>query len=78
MAKIQIKVILQCLKDLKKTNIFTMSNSDNENDIINKSIINFVKKNNNTYFFKSLGQLNFISLLSNVDAIIGNSSSGII
>lgn len=79
MAKIQIKVILQCLKDLNKTNIFfTMSNSDNENDIINKSIINFVKKNKNTYFFKSLGQLNFISLLSNVDAIIGNSSSGII
>lgn len=79
MATTQIKVILQCLKDLKKTNIFfTMSNSDNENDIINKSIISFVKKNKNSYFFKSLGQLNFISLLSNVDAIIGNSSSGII
>lgn len=79
MAAKQIKELLNSVQELQNTNLFfTMSNSDSENDIINKSIRNFVKKNKNSYFFKSLGQENFISLLSYVDAIVGNSSSGII
>lgn len=74
-----INQILLALDTLKDTNLFfTMSNSDNESDIINIKIKSFVKKNKNAFFFKSLGLKKYISLLSFVDAIIGNSSSGII
>ena len=38
----------------------------------------FIKKKSNTYYFASLGQINYFSILNIVDAIVGNSSSGIL
>lgn len=74
-----INILLSVLNKLKDTSIFfTMSNSDSESDIINKKIKSFVIKNKNSYLFKSLGSKKYISLLYRVDAIIGNSSSGVI
>ena len=35
-------------------------------------------KNINSYFFNSLGQLNYFSLLKICDGVIGNSSSGLL
>ena len=70
---------LNALKIQKeKTLIFTMPGSDLYKNIIFSSIKNFVKKNNNSYFFKSLGSVNFLSCLKYVDAMIGNSSSGLL
>ena len=58
--------------------IFTMPGADLGNYIINKEIKKFVKTNKDSFFYKSLGQKNYFSLLGQVDAIIGNSSSGIL
>lgn len=58
--------------------IFTMPGADYQNSIIEKEIKNFVTKNKKAYFFKSLGQLNYFSFLKVVNAVIGNSSSGIL
>ena len=41
-------------------------------------IKNFLKKNNNSYFFNSLGQELFFSIIKNSSLFLGNSSSGIL
>ena len=70
---------LNALKTQKeKTLIFTMPGSDLYKNIIFRYIKNFVKKNNNCYFFKSLGSKNFLSCLKHVDGMLGNSSSGLL
>ena len=77
--KNKIKEILSALTDLKESNIFfTMPGADLENSIIEKEIKYFIKKKKNAYFYKSLGQTNYYSFLNQMDAMIGNSSSGIL
>jgi len=77
--KKQINEILSALKELKDSLIiFTMPGADFENKIIKKEIKKFVKINKNSFFRESLGQVNYFSFLKQVDAIIGNSSSGIL
>ncbi len=58
--------------------IFTLSNADPEGRIINNSIIKFVKNNKNCTYYHSLGQKMYYSILNNIDAVLGNSSSGIL
>jgi GDP/UDP-N,N'-diacetylbacillosamine 2-epimerase (hydrolysing) len=78
-SEIQLKNLLSVLKSLKNTNLFfTFSNADTNNLIINKLILDFNKTNNNSYVFKSLGHVNFFSILNYVDGLIGNSSSGLL
>ena len=55
-----------------------MPGAEVENKFIIGEIKKFVKNNNNSYYFKSLGQQNFFSILKIVDAMIGNSSSGLL
>ena len=77
--KKQINEILSALKELKDSLIiFTMPGADLGNKIIKKEIKKFVKINKNSFFRESLGQVNYFSFLRQVDAIIGNSSSGIL
>ena len=47
-------------------------------NIINNEIINFCKKNKNSFYFKSLGQQAYFSFCKNASCVIGNSSSAII
>ena len=74
--------ILNLLSALKKfddiTIIFTSTNFDHENAIILKEISNFVKKNENAFFYSSLGHLKYISLMKITDVVVGNSSSGVL
>ena len=78
-SKIGIDNILKSLKKLKNTClIFTSSNGDTYNSYINNKIKNFVKKHNDAHFFYSLGTVNYYSCLKYVDAVIGNSSSGLL
>jgi UDP-hydrolysing UDP-N-acetyl-D-glucosamine 2-epimerase len=59
--------------------IFTKCNADTDGRIINQMIDNFVSMHpNKSKVFASLGSLRFLSLVKHCDAIIGNSSSGII
>ena len=79
LAKKQIRELLSALKKLKNTSlIFTMPGADLESQIIIKLIKKFTKKNKNAYFFKSFGQVNYFSLLKQIDGMIGNSSSGLL
>ncbi len=78
-AKIQFTNLLDALSKYKNTTlIFTSPNFDANNYIIIKLIEKFIKKNSNSYFFKSLGKERYYSILSIADLVIGNSSSGII
>jgi GDP/UDP-N,N'-diacetylbacillosamine 2-epimerase (hydrolysing) len=76
----QFKVVLDVIKKQDDSFfVFTKSNADTDGRIINKMMEEFV----NLYpdkaaLFSSLGAFRFLSLMKNVDAIIGNSSSGII
>lgn len=59
--------------------IFTKANADTDGRIINQMIDDFVKKHPNTAkAFSSLGTLRFLSVVKLCDAIVGNSSSGIL
>ncbi|MDP3302083.1 MAG: UDP-N-acetylglucosamine 2-epimerase [Sulfuricurvum sp.] len=75
----QFQEILDMLDTLENTNIiFTKANSDTDGRIINTMIDEHVSKNSHkSVCFTSLGQLRYLSALQFVDAMVGNSSSGI-
>ncbi len=58
--------------------LFTMPNADTDGLKITKKIKNYVGNNKNTYFVSSLGQKKYFSCLNYFDALIGNSSSGLL
>lgn len=76
------KQFLQVLNALEKFPevklIFTMPNSDTGGREIIEMIKKFTSKRNNVYAFKNLGQKRYLSVLKQVDLVIGNSSSGIV
>ena len=78
--KTLIKDFLSALQE--RTNlriVFTMPNSDNGGSIISKEIEQFVARNNDRAIcFKSLGIKRYLSLMKQVSAVVGNSSSGIL
>lgn len=57
---------------------FTLSNADAEGRALNECIEAFVARRPNTIAVASLGQLRYISLMNQVDVVIGNSSSGVL
>jgi UDP-hydrolysing UDP-N-acetyl-D-glucosamine 2-epimerase len=57
---------------------FTLSNADAEGRALNGRIEGFVASRANTVALTSLGQLRYISLLNQVDVVVGNSSSGVL
>ena len=75
----QIDSLLAALEELTDTTlIFTMPNADPDSQIISDAIEKFVRDNLNAKFFKSLGQLAYLSCIPFVDGVVGNSSSGLI
>jgi UDP-N-acetylglucosamine 2-epimerase (non-hydrolysing)/GDP/UDP-N,N'-diacetylbacillosamine 2-epimerase (hydrolysing) len=79
-AEEQIKSLLQALKSIDDLRIlFTLPNSDTDGRIIMQMINQFVEENKNrSIVFNSLGQLKYLSALQFIDAVVGNSSSGLI
>jgi len=77
--KKQFSELLSALSKLEDTSlIFTMPNAESGSENIVNQILSFCQKHANAFFFKSLGQINYFSCLKVVDAVVGNSSSGII
>jgi len=78
-AKKQFRELLKAIDELTDTHIiFTKSNSDTDGRVINNMIDKYVSKNvDKSISFTSLGQLRYLSALQYVDAMVGNSSSGI-
>jgi len=59
--------------------IFTKANADTEGRIINQMIDQYVATEKDaTISFISMGQIRYLSAMKHVDAVVGNSSSGII
>ena len=78
-AKEQFQELLYSIDELKDTNvIFTKANCDTDGRIINNMIDNYVFTHDNTISFKSMGQLKYLSALQFMDAVVGNSSSGLL
>ena len=77
-SQFQMAELLAALDDLEDTYlIFTMPNSDTDGRILFQQIEKFVSEHNNASAFTSLGQLKYLSCIAQVDAVIGNSSSGL-
>ena len=79
-AEKQFAELLGALSGLEDTGIiFTKPNSDKGGRVIIKMIDDFVKHHADiSVSFDSLGQLRYLSSLQFMDAVIGNSSSGIV
>lgn len=75
----QMDQILKALADLKDTSIiFTMPNADTGGHKLMNIVKEFVSHHSNARAFTSLGQLVYLSCMAQVDAVLGNSSSGLI
>ncbi len=78
-AKESVKILLNCLEEQSETTmIFTCPNFDPGSSELKECFMRFCRKNPHAYFFESLGQLRYLSALSIVNAVVGNSSSGIL
>lgn len=78
-AKEQFQSLLDAIDQLEHTHIiFTKANSDTDGRIVNQMIDDYVANNaHKSVGFTSLGQLRYLSALQHIDAVVGNSSSGL-
>jgi GDP/UDP-N,N'-diacetylbacillosamine 2-epimerase (hydrolysing) len=75
----QIEELLNAMAKLSDTTIiFTLPNADQGGRAYAERIKEFTASNPNSYYFSSLGQTNYLSVMSQVDIVIGNSSSGLL
>lgn len=75
----QCSDLLKALDETGANLIFTKPNSDSDGRIIIEMIDEFVSRNpGKSVSFISLGYLRYLSALQFVDAVVGNSSSGIV
>jgi len=78
-AWVQMQELLEALRSLGDTRlIFTMPNADTGNKKIAALIKEFVADHAGAVAFPSLGQLRYLSCMQHVDAVVGNSSSGLL
>ena len=79
-SKAQFNELLVALNSLKDIGvIFTKANADSDGRIINQMIDTFVATHpKRAAVHTSLGAINYLSTMKHMDAVIGNSSSGII
>lgn len=75
----QMHELLEALDQFTDVKIFfTKSNSDANSLKLHKIINSYSETRGNVQVFNSLGQLGYLSLMSNVDGVVGNSSSGVL
>lgn len=73
-----VRALLDALKMLVDTKIIiTLPNADSGSRTIIERIREFGSQTENVYIYESLGHTCYLSLLHYVDAVVGNSSSGI-
>lgn len=74
----QMAELLAALSTLADTQlIFTMPNADTDSRALVKMVEQFVALHVNAHAFTSLGQLRYLSCISHMDGVVGNSSSGL-
>lgn len=76
----QVAALLEALDTLGESTglIFTLPNADTGGRTIARQIEAFANSRPNAVVHASLGQLGYLSCLGQVDAVVGNSSSGLI
>jgi GDP/UDP-N,N'-diacetylbacillosamine 2-epimerase (hydrolysing) len=75
----QLEELLAALETRHDTHlIFTMPNADTDGRVLIGMIEKFVAAHPNSRAYTSLGQLQYLSCIRQVDAVVGNSSSGLI
>ena len=75
----QMAELLAALAELRNTQlVFTMPNADTDGRVLIQLIEQFVAQHANTRAYTSLGQLRYLSCMAHVDAVVGNSSSGLL
>jgi GDP/UDP-N,N'-diacetylbacillosamine 2-epimerase (hydrolysing) len=74
----QMAELLAALETLEDTHlIFTMPNADTDGRALFGMVKTFVAGRANARAYTSLGQLRYLSCIPHVDAVVGNSSSGL-
>jgi len=77
--KEQTNELLKALSSLENTLcIFTMPNADLDGHAILNLVKSYCQSHKSAYYFHSLGQIRYLSCLQFVDAVVGNSSSGLL
>ena len=75
----QMAELLEALAELKDTQlIFTQPNSDTDGRALIKMLDKFCMQHSHAHVYVSLGQLRYLSCISLVDGVVGNSSSGLL
>jgi GDP/UDP-N,N'-diacetylbacillosamine 2-epimerase (hydrolysing) len=78
-AESQMSALLESLSNLTDTHIiFTAPNADTGGRGLIDILEKYVRNHDNTKLYKSLGQKRYLSCLAYIDAVIGNSSSGLL
>ena len=75
----QLAELLTALNSLGKDVgiIFTKANADTQGRSINQMIDDYVSLHPEAKVYTSLGQVRYLSVISQIDAVVGNSSSGL-
>lgn len=74
----QMEELLAALAALQNTQlIFTLPNADTDGRALIKRVEQFVAQHPNARAYPSLGQLRYLSCITQVDGVMGNSSSGL-
>jgi GDP/UDP-N,N'-diacetylbacillosamine 2-epimerase (hydrolysing) len=74
----QMQELLAVLDKLEDTQlIFTLPNADTNSRKLIEMVHHFVNNHSQSRAFTSLGQLRYLSLIAQVDGVLGNSSSGL-
>lgn len=76
----QLQALLEALDTLEEDCgiIFTMPNADTGGRELGRMVRAFAEHRPHVHVYDSLGQLRYLSLMSIADAVVGNSSSGIV
>ena len=71
--------LLRALQTLSNVGmIFTMPGADRDGRVIWRKIRTFVRKHHHAVAFRALGSRPYLSIMREVDAVVGNSSSGLL
>jgi len=76
--KTYINNLLSAFETVNRPVVFTYPNADSTGNFIIEAINDFADKNENVYVIKNAGQIGYLSLMAHAEAMVGNSSSGII
>ncbi len=77
-AERQICALLDAMAEIDRPIVITAPNADAGSDIIRREIEGFVARRPRTWLVESFGSLNYLAMLREAAAMVGNSSSGLI